>query len=61
MKRLVTILILTLAVSSMTHAYTYTYGPGTNFGGLGLDNTESLLVNGGGGPCWTSSTTVLLE
>jgi hypothetical protein len=49
MKRLVTILILTLAVSSMTHAYTYTYGPGTNFGGLGLDNTESLLVNGGGG------------
>jgi hypothetical protein len=61
MKRLVTIGMLALAISCSANGYTYTYGPGTNFGGLGLDNTESLLVNGGGGPCWTSSTTVLLE
>jgi hypothetical protein len=49
MKRLATILVLTLAVSSMTHAYTYTYGPGTNFGAQSLYGHESMLVNGGGG------------
>jgi hypothetical protein len=50
MKRLVIILVVVFVVSNMASgAYTYTYGPGTNFGAKTLLNSESMLVNGGGG------------
>ncbi len=50
MKRLVTILVVVLFAGGVAQgAYTYTYGPGTNFGSMGLEQNESMLVNGGGG------------
>ena len=57
MKRTVIILVGALALTSVGLAdqppyYTYTYGPGTDFGGLDLTGSQSILVNGGGGIRW---------
>jgi hypothetical protein len=49
MKRLVMTIVLVLAVPCLTDAYTYTYGPGTDFGAKTLVGNQSVLVNGGGG------------
>jgi len=47
--KLGTMIALILAVTQIASgAYTYTYGPGTNFGAKVLFGTESVLVNGGG-------------
>jgi hypothetical protein len=48
-KVLFTILVLLTAVTTSHAAFTYTYGPGTNFGSMPLNQNESMLVNGGGG------------
>ncbi len=48
-KVLFTILVLLTAVTTSHAAFTYTYGPGTYFGAMSLDQNESMLVNGGGG------------
>jgi hypothetical protein len=54
MKRVVTILGIALTLNSGLLAgedpyYTYTYGVGTDFQVKTLSNSESILVNGGGG------------
>jgi len=48
-KVLFAILILLAITSTADAAFTYVYGPGTNFGSMGLEQNESMLVNGGGG------------
>jgi hypothetical protein len=54
MKRLVTVLTFASFMGGMAQgAYTYTYGPGTNFYAMGLEQNESMLVNGGGGDSLT--------
>jgi hypothetical protein len=43
------IAMVVLVMTGTTHAaYTYTYGPGTDFGAKTLFNSDSMLVNGGG-------------
>jgi hypothetical protein len=49
MKKVIMLLIVLAAVSSARATFTYTYGPGTNFGSRDLMGNESMLVNGGQG------------
>jgi hypothetical protein len=49
MKKVMMIMVVIMAANTAHAAYTYTYGPGTNFGAKSPLNSESILVNGGGG------------
>jgi hypothetical protein len=49
MKKMMIVMVILAMAGTVCADYTYTYGPGTNFGALTLFDTESMLVNGGGG------------
>jgi hypothetical protein len=50
---IVTMIVVLAAAGSARAAYTYTYGPGTDFGDKSLYNTESVIIGGGGGHALT--------
>jgi hypothetical protein len=49
MKNVMTIVVVLCIACAAQASYTYTYGAGTNFGAKTLTDSESILVNGGGG------------
>lgn len=49
-----TVFVIMMVVSvSVLAGYTYTYTEGMDLGDLTLNNSQSILVDGGGGITWT--------